>query len=70
MAHVHAVALATAATAPSGAMPAKVPMEWRERLELASNLASTAQVIDDLVAERTGVPRSTGSFIECESTIA
>ena len=58
MAHVAAVALAAAATTLSGAMPTEAPMEWKGRLQLASDLATTAQVIDDLVAERTGVPRS------------
>ena len=64
MAHVAAVALAAA---PSGAMPMEVPMEWKGRLQLASDLATTAQVIVGLVAERTGVPRSTGSFATAEA---
>jgi hypothetical protein len=72
MAHVHAVALATAAAAPSSAMPTEIPMEWKAegRLELEWNIASTAQCIDGLVAERTGVPGSTGRLAMAEAVRA
>ena len=70
MAHVAAVALAAAATTPSGAMPTVVPLEWKGRLQLGSDVATTAQVIDDLVAGKTGVPRSTGSFTTAEAVRA